>query len=99
MDLPKIPKDQLPEEVQEQIEGDVAEFDQISDEMIDTTVLNRIEQKKSERQLQKNIEELSALNEIFKKRQNMTSKEFIRKVKKNKKYYRSSLYEVQRLEE
>lgn len=99
MDLPKIPKDQLPEEVQEQIEGDVAEFDQISDEMIDTTVLSRIEQKKSERQLQKNIEELSALNEIFKKRQNMTSKEFIRKVKKNKKYYRSSLYEVQRLEE
>jgi hypothetical protein len=29
----------------------------------------------------------------------MSSSEFIRKVKKNKKYFRSSLYEVQRLEE
>ena len=27
MDLPKIPKDQLPEEIQEQIEGDTAEFE------------------------------------------------------------------------
>ena len=99
MDLPKIPKDQLPEEIQEQIEGDVAEFDQISDDLIDDTVFQRVEQKKSERQLQKNIEELTALNDIFQKRQNMTSDQFIRKVKKNKKYFRSSLYEVKRLED
>ncbi len=87
MDLPKIPKDQLPEEIQDQIEGDVAEFEQISNDLIDETVLQRVEQKKSERQLKKNIEELTALNDIFQKRQNMSSSEFIRKVKKNKKYF------------
>jgi len=99
MDLPKIPKDQLPEEIQDKIEGDVAEFEQISDELIDDTVFQRVEQKKSERQLKKNIEELTALNNIFQKRQKMTSEQFIRKVKKNKKYFRSSLYEVRHLGE
>ena len=77
----------------------MAEFEQISDDLIDDTVFQRVEQKKSERQLKKNIEELTALNDIFQKRQNMSSKEFIRKVKKNKSIFVLVSTKWQRLEE
>ena len=94
MDLPKIPKDQLPEEIQEQIEGDTAEFEALGSP---EDLIQKKTQKKSERQMQKTIDELTSLNNIFKKRQKMTEKEFNRKVKKNQRYYKSSLYDIKKL--
>ena len=94
MDLPKIPKDQLPEEIQEQIEGDNAEFEALGSP---EDLIQKKTQKKSERQMQKTIDELTSLNNIFKKRQKMTEKEFNRKVKKNQRYYKSSLYDIKKL--
>ncbi|AGG54256.1 hypothetical protein CYXG_00192 [Synechococcus phage S-SSM4] len=94
MDLPKIPKDQLPEEIQEQIEGDTAEFEALGSP---DDLIQKKTQKKSERQMQKTIDELTSLNNLFKKRQKMTEKEFNRKVKKNQRYYKSSLYDIKKL--
>jgi|TARA_B100000073_G_scaffold245133_2_gene205645 hypothetical protein len=94
MDLPKIPKDQLPEEIQEQIEGDTAEFEALGSP---EDLIQKKTQKKSERQMQKTIDELTSLNNLFKKRQKMTEKEFNRKVKKNQRYYKSSLYDIKKL--
>ena len=94
MDLPKIPKDQLPEEIQEQIEGDTAEFEALGSP---EDLIQKKKQKKSERQMQKTIDELTSLNNLFKKRQKMTEKEFNRKVKKNQRYYKSSLYDIKKL--
>ena len=95
MDLPKIPKDQLPEEVQDMIDGDTAEFEPLGEE---EDAMIPYEQKKSERQLQKTIEELTSLNKIFQQKQNMSPKDFARKVKKNQRYYRSGLYEASTLD-
>ena len=47
--------------------------------------------------MQKTIDELTSLNNLFKKRQKMTEKEFNRKVKKNQRYYKSSLYDIKKL--
>ena len=94
MDLPKIPKNELPEEIQEQIEGDTAEFEALGSP---DDLIQKKEQKKSERQMQKTIDELTSLNKIFQQRQNMTAKDFNKKVKKNQRYYKSSLYDIKKL--
>ncbi|AIX14814.1 hypothetical protein Syn7803C72_201 [Synechococcus phage ACG-2014d] len=95
MDLPKIPKDQLPEEVQDMIDGDAAEFEPLGTE---DDLVQPMKQKKSERQLRKTIDELTSLNKIFQQRQNMNEKTFVRKMKKTQKYYRSGLYEASTLD-
>ena len=96
MKLPDIPKDQLPEEVQEQIEGDTAEFEPLG---TSEGALRHVKQKKSESEMRRTLGELESLNNLFKKRKEMGQREFVRKVKKNQKFYRSNLFHIKNINE
>lgn len=96
MELPKIPKDQLPEELQQQIEGDQAEFTPLGET---EDAMKHVRQKKSETEMRRTLDELESLNKIFKERKKIGRRQFIRKVKNNQKYHRSNLYHIRNINE
>ena len=96
MKLPDIPKDQLPEEIQEKIEGDTAEFEPLGSS---EEAMRHVRQKKSESEMRRTLGELESLNKLFKKRKELGQREFVRKVKKNQKFYRSNLFHIKNINE
>ena len=63
MKLPEIPKDQLPENIQEQIEGDTASFEPLGES---DDAMRHVRQKKSESEMRRTLGELESLNKLFK---------------------------------
>ena len=96
MKLPEIPKDQLPENIQEQIEGDTASFEPLGES---DDAMRHVRQKKSESEMRRTLGELESLNKLFKKRKELGQREFVRKVKKNQKFYRSNLFHIKNINE
>ena len=59
MKLPKIPKDQLPDDLKDQIEGDEAEFEPLGET---EDAMKHVRQKKSESEMRRTLGELEKLN-------------------------------------
>ena len=96
MKLPKIPKDQLPDDLKDQIEGDEAEFEPLGET---EDAMKHVRQKKSESEMRRTLGEREKLNKIFKERKKLSRRDFIRKIKNNQKYHRSNLFHIKNIHE
>jgi hypothetical protein len=101
MKLPKINKEDLPEEMQERLgdsELEIESFiDSISEEEIQE-LNDRTEQANSsvDRRIQKKLDQLQYLQGLYDS--NTSKKENWKKIKKASRYFKSNLYEVKSLD-
>jgi hypothetical protein len=101
MEIPQFTKDELPEELQELIDGDDVNITPIAPELTDEMIekqKQKSEEKneKLDRRLLKKLDELKTLKSLYDS--NASRKENWKKIKKASRYFRSSLYEVKTLD-
>jgi len=95
-ELPKINKSDLPQEMQDKIDGDEVVIEPLV-ESVEEYDPTEMEQKHAslDRRLQKRADQLQALHKIYD--QSRPRKENWKKIKKASRYFKSNLYEIKTL--
>jgi TRAP-type mannitol/chloroaromatic compound transport system substrate-binding protein len=101
MNLPKINKEDLPEEMQERLGDAELEIDSLVDSISEEEIeeLNskaRESNAVADRKLLKKMDQLQHLQSLY--NNNNSKKENWKKIKKASRYFRSSLYEIKTLD-